>query len=98
MKIWSATVLLVISIGCTASSIPATGEPVAEVRAVWTKQVDAWNRGDLEGFMEGYWKSPDLGFLRKAGERAAGRRRRDTNRRPNHPATSTRGTSDLRSS
>jgi uncharacterized protein (TIGR02246 family) len=68
MRIWSATALLVISIGCTASSIPATGDAVAEVRAVWTKQVDAWNRGDLEGFMEGYWKSPDLVFFTNNGE------------------------------
>ena len=25
-------------------------------------QVEAWNKGDLEGFMEGYWRSPDLTF------------------------------------
>ena len=24
-----------------------------------------WNRGDLEGFMAGYWKSPDLVFFSK---------------------------------
>lgn len=32
------------------------------VRAVLDKQVEAWNRGDLEGFMVGYWNSPDLVF------------------------------------
>jgi beta-aspartyl-peptidase (threonine type) len=26
-------------------------------------QVEAWNRGDLEGFMQGYWNSPDLTFF-----------------------------------
>jgi beta-aspartyl-peptidase (threonine type) len=25
-------------------------------------QVEAWNRGDLEGFMAGYWRSPALVF------------------------------------
>ena len=25
-------------------------------------QAAAWNRGDLEAFMEGYWRSPDLVF------------------------------------
>ena len=25
-------------------------------------QVEAWNRGDLEGFMAGYWRSPELVF------------------------------------
>jgi uncharacterized protein (TIGR02246 family) len=34
----------------------------AAVRAVLVKQVEAWNRGDLEGFMAGYWNSPGLVF------------------------------------
>jgi ketosteroid isomerase-like protein len=34
----------------------------AAVRKVLDDQVSAWNRGDLEGFMAGYWKSPDLTF------------------------------------
>jgi beta-aspartyl-peptidase (threonine type) len=32
------------------------------IRAVLDAQVIAWNKGDLPGFMEGYWKSPDLTF------------------------------------
>jgi ketosteroid isomerase-like protein len=41
-----------------------TAEPpaVREIRAVLDRQVQAWNRRDLEGFMLGYWKSPDLSF------------------------------------
>ncbi|MFN2432981.1 MAG: DUF4440 domain-containing protein [Gemmatimonadota bacterium] len=34
----------------------------AEIRAVLEAQEEAWNRGDLEGFMTGYWESPDLVF------------------------------------
>ena len=30
---------------------------------MWAAQVAAWNRGDLDGFMAGYWKSPDLVFF-----------------------------------
>jgi uncharacterized protein (TIGR02246 family) len=30
--------------------------------AVLDAQIAAWNRGDLESFMEGYWRSPDLRF------------------------------------
>ena len=30
-------------------------------------QEDAWNRGDLEGFMNGYWHSDSLKFIGKAG-------------------------------
>ena len=32
------------------------------VRAVLDQQVAAWNRGDLEGYMAGYWRSPELEF------------------------------------
>jgi beta-aspartyl-peptidase (threonine type) len=50
----------------TAVQNPA-GDPVAGVRVIWTAQVDAWNRGDLEGFMTAYWKSPDLVFFSNGG-------------------------------
>lgn len=33
------------------------------IREVLDAQVSAWNKGDLEGFMAGYWKSPDLTFF-----------------------------------
>lgn len=33
-----------------------------EIRTVLDDQVKAWNRKDLEGFMQGYWRSPDLSF------------------------------------
>jgi len=33
-----------------------------EIRRVLGRQVEAWNRRDLEGFMQGYWHSPELTF------------------------------------
>lgn len=36
---------------------------VAAVRAVLDAQVAAWNRGDIERFMDGYWRSPDTVFV-----------------------------------
>jgi len=48
-----------------------TKGPVSEIRAVLDRQVDAWNRRDLEGFMEGYWKSQGLTFF-STGTRRAG--------------------------
>ena len=30
-------------------------------------QEDSWNRGDLEGFMNGYWHSDSLKFIGKSG-------------------------------
>ena len=35
----------------------------AAIRRLLATQVEAWNRGDLEGFMGGYWRSPDLTFF-----------------------------------
>ncbi|HEV2912798.1 MAG TPA: nuclear transport factor 2 family protein [Pyrinomonadaceae bacterium] len=33
------------------------------VRAVLDAQVAAWNRGDIDAFMDGYWQSPDTIFV-----------------------------------
>ena len=33
------------------------------IRAVLDAQVVAWNKGDLDGFMKGYWNSKDLTFF-----------------------------------
>jgi uncharacterized protein (TIGR02246 family) len=41
---------------------PRAAQSRAEVRALLDAQVAAWNRGDLEGFMAGYWRSPELVF------------------------------------
>jgi beta-aspartyl-peptidase (threonine type) len=41
------------------------------IRAVLDAQVAAWNKGDLEGFMKGYWASPQLTFF-SGGNRTQG--------------------------
>ncbi len=35
----------------------------AAVRGVMDAQVAAWNTGDIDGFMKGYWNSPELVFV-----------------------------------
>ncbi len=40
-----------------------TPAPEGAIRAVLDEQVTAWNRGDLNGYMHGYWNSPDLTFF-----------------------------------
>jgi beta-aspartyl-peptidase (threonine type) len=35
----------------------------AEIRRVMDDQAAAWNRGDIDGFMTGYWNSPHLVFV-----------------------------------
>lgn len=34
-----------------------------EIRKVMEAQTIAWNKGDIEGFMIGYWKSPQMTFV-----------------------------------
>jgi beta-aspartyl-peptidase (threonine type) len=65
----------VVALGCAVAGLlaarPAARAPraapaedvSAEVRKVLDAQVAAWNKGDLEKFMAGYWKSPKLSFF-----------------------------------
>jgi beta-aspartyl-peptidase (threonine type) len=61
--------LLVVGFALTAflassrSSAEEPKEPASAVRKVLEDQVAAWNHGDLEGFMTGYWHSPELTFF-----------------------------------
>ena len=36
---------------------------VAEIQSVLSAQQDAWNRGDIDGFMNGYAQSPSTVFI-----------------------------------
>ena len=57
-----AVMMATLAIGGASSSCPARG-PKELIQEVLDAQVAAWNKGDLEGFMVGYWKSPDLSFF-----------------------------------
>jgi len=39
------------------------GDAALEIRAVMNAQVAAWNRGDIDGFMNGYARSGDTEFV-----------------------------------
>jgi len=49
-----------------STSIPAetsNADTASEIRAVLTAQQEAWNRGDIEEFMNGYWRSEETVFV-----------------------------------
>lgn len=48
--------------GATESSRTSSRDE-AEIRAVLSAQVTAWNRGDIDGFMNGYARSPATEFV-----------------------------------
>ena len=65
----SKMILVPILLTILSAAVPAQSKPAAEpkalreIRAVLDRQVEAWNRRDLEGFMVGYWNSPQLSFF-----------------------------------
>lgn len=57
-----ALVLFVLSI----SALPAFAQKdkaETAIRAVMEAQAEAWNRGDIDGYMDGYWRSEKLVFI-----------------------------------
>ena len=46
-----------------ALSVEAREQFKHGIQHVLVSQVEAWNHGNLENFMEGYWRSPDLTFF-----------------------------------
>lgn len=59
---------LIVLIGLAApASLKAQSADEKAIRAMLAKQNEAWNRGDLEGFMKGYWNSDSLMFVGKNG-------------------------------
>ncbi len=38
-----------------------------KIRQLLTTQTEAWNRGDIEAFMQTYWKNDSLMFVGKSG-------------------------------
>jgi beta-aspartyl-peptidase (threonine type) len=60
-------VSLIASVFLLVSSLAAAPKYPAEVKSaieyVLNAQVEAWNHHDLEKFMQGYWRSPELTFF-----------------------------------
>jgi hypothetical protein len=63
-RVHSALLILVLLAAAPLAHGQAqSGNPQKEIQVVLDRQVVAWNRGDLEGFMAGYWKSADFVYL-----------------------------------
>ena len=56
--------LVFITLICLAATGSLFAADVAsEIRAIMNAQVAAWNRGDIDGFMDGYVRSDQLEFV-----------------------------------
>jgi ketosteroid isomerase-like protein len=48
-------------------SVIAQSSDWEQIQQVLNAQSEAWNKGDIEEYMQGYWKSPDLQFIGSKG-------------------------------
>ena len=62
--------LIIFAAAVLALTVPAFSQTdkqkakiISEIEKVMTEQTAAWNRGDIDGFMEGYWKSEEMRFV-----------------------------------
>lgn len=52
----------IVTVGISVLVTTLVNAQEKEIKAVIDDQAIAWNNGDLEGFMKGYWNSKDLTF------------------------------------
>jgi ketosteroid isomerase-like protein len=71
VKLWLLAMPLLAFTGFVGDSrwsVRAQNDTVGEaIRTVLVEQQTAWNRGDVAGFMKGYWNSPELTFAGSSG-------------------------------
>ncbi len=58
--------LLLLSVSVTAFAQTKDKDETI-IRKILDDQTTAWNRGDIENFMSGYWESDSLVFIGKSG-------------------------------
>ncbi|HEX8315251.1 MAG TPA: DUF4440 domain-containing protein [Flavisolibacter sp.] len=58
--------LLFLFVFTSLISVAQKGEE-GKIRQLLANQTKAWNRGDVEGFMQTYWKNDSLMFIGKSG-------------------------------
>jgi uncharacterized protein (TIGR02246 family) len=58
-----SAILAMVCLGLVTVASAKEDKKAAAVRAVLEAQVAAWNRGDIEGFMEGYRRSEETVFI-----------------------------------
>ena len=76
---------------CFSTFAHSQSKSESQIRQVLARQTEAWNRGDLEGFMQTYWKSDSLMFVGRNGVVWGWQRTRD-NYKKGYPDKAAMGT------
>ena len=66
LTILATIIFLAAPAGRTPQS-PDRSDERSAITAVLKKQQDAWNQGDVDTFLQGYWRSPELTFSGAGG-------------------------------
>lgn len=61
------SILLLMSCNNRIAQIELNRNDENQIRSVMKSQEDAWSKGDLHAFMDGYWKSDKLKFVGSRG-------------------------------
>jgi ketosteroid isomerase-like protein len=59
------TALFLLALTTAAIAQPSKDETA--IRQIMAAQVDAWNKGNIDAFMKGYWNNDSLVFIGKSG-------------------------------
>ena len=55
--------LTALFLACSLQAFSQDAKVEAAIRKVMDDQAAAWNKGDIDGFMAGYWRSENLTFV-----------------------------------
>ena len=61
------SILFIVVLLILATTITAQSKDEKTIRAVLTNQTNAWNQGNLQNYMQGYWQNDSLMFIGKSG-------------------------------
>ena len=69
MRLVSILILLIISSNCFSQDTFTNREQksIVQIETIVKEQSEAWNNGDLKGFMGGYWNNSSLVFIGRKG-------------------------------
>jgi ketosteroid isomerase-like protein len=59
--------MLVAPVAGSGQSSPVDSSTQTQIAAILNEQKEAWDRGDVEAFMQAYWSSPEVTFAGSSG-------------------------------
>ncbi len=57
----------ILILACLFTVQISAQRPEDQIKTIMQSQAEAWNKGDVDGFMRYYWKDPELTFVSKNG-------------------------------